>query len=467
VLPKKSIGWILTLLLVAGLLNPVASVLAHPLLGVAPGDLIAAMNTLRVSNGLPALVEDPIIDAVAQATAETMAANQMSWHIGNVSGRLAAAGYGGGGTVFGTENFAVGYTFGIDEIMVAWSDASHMIPAVKAAYCNIGAGVAKANNGMTYYVLQAAYVAGRSCGSYTSKGGGKPGTGGAPGVSQIIIPVKIATPDADGKVFHEVKAGQSLWAIAVAYKITIRDLEIWNNLPKDASLQIGQKLFIPGSNTAGYATPTPIGMIIPSTPEADGRIVHTVAAYQTLITISQAYGTDVDTLLRLNGLRVDAPLQIGQKLIVHPSNITPSPTPRPLTPIELLTPASDGKYYHTVQSGESLSRIADLYRVKTSDLMSWNGLSEASILQPGQKLLLQLTPPATITPSPAPATQTPTATTAPDTATPSLIPTETAAPSPTAQSVAASMNITTVGYLLIGLAGGGLVLVLIFSRKRK
>ena len=59
-------------------------------------DLIIAMNTLRASYGLPALIEDPIIDAVAQSTAEIMAANQMSWHIGNVSGRLASAGYGGG-----------------------------------------------------------------------------------------------------------------------------------------------------------------------------------------------------------------------------------------------------------------------------------------------------------------------------------------------------------------------------------
>src|SRR5512140_3542112 len=70
-------------------------------------DLILAMNTLRVSYGLPALIEDPIIDAVAQSTAATMAANNLSWHIGNVRGRLAAAGYGGGGTVWATENFAV------------------------------------------------------------------------------------------------------------------------------------------------------------------------------------------------------------------------------------------------------------------------------------------------------------------------------------------------------------------------
>src|SRR5512145_3022703 len=57
-------------------------------------ELILAMNTLRVSNGLPALIEDPIINAVAQSTAETMAANQMSSHIGDVRGRLAASGYG-------------------------------------------------------------------------------------------------------------------------------------------------------------------------------------------------------------------------------------------------------------------------------------------------------------------------------------------------------------------------------------
>ena len=128
-------------------------------------DLIIAMNTLRVSYGLPALVEDPIINAVAQSTAEIMAANQMSWHIGDVSGRLSSAGYGGGSKVWATENFAVGRQHSIDEIMVVWSDASHMIPAVNPAYCNVGAGVAKSSNGMTYYVLQAAYMGGKSCGN--------------------------------------------------------------------------------------------------------------------------------------------------------------------------------------------------------------------------------------------------------------------------------------------------------------
>ena len=97
------------------------------------------------------------------------------------------------------------------------------------------------------------------------------------GVSQIIIPVLIATPDAEGRVFHEVKAGRSFWAIAVAYKIT-NDLEVWNNLSREGGLQVGQKLFIPGSNTKGYSTPTPVGMVQLAAAEADRRIVHSVQA---------------------------------------------------------------------------------------------------------------------------------------------------------------------------------------------
>src|ERR1044071_901067 len=137
---------------------------------VSAFDLILAMNTLRVSYGLPALIEDPIVDALAQATAATMAANNMSWHIGDVRGRLAAAGYGNGATVWATENFAVSSSgMGIDEIMAVWADPDHMRPAVNPAYCHVGAGTAQTSDGRIYYVLQAAYVAGQACGSPSSE----------------------------------------------------------------------------------------------------------------------------------------------------------------------------------------------------------------------------------------------------------------------------------------------------------
>ena len=373
---------------------------------VSAYELIIAMNTLRVSYGLPALVEDPIVNAVAQATAQTMAVNNMSWHIGDVRGRLAAAGYGGGGTVWATENFAVSSGgMGIDEIMAVWADPDHMRPAMEPAYCNVGAGIATVN-GKTYYILQAAYVSGQECGSYASSTGGNSESGGT-GISvvpQIIIPVSIATPDADGNIYHVVQAGQSFWSIAIAYQITIQDLETWNNISRNTPLQAGQSLFIPDKNTKGYATPTPVGMVVPSAPDADGKIIHEVQPYQTLSTIADAYHVTLDRLLALNGLQADWPLQIGQKLLISPGNITPSPT---LSAIQRLTPEADGSYYHTVQSGETLSGIANVYEVSLAELMNWNGLGNTSIIRPGQKLLLQVTPPATATFTPAPVTATP------------------------------------------------------------
>jgi LysM repeat protein len=407
-----------------------------------------------------------------------MAANNMSSHLGDVRGRLQAAGYGGGAQVWATENFAVGGSFGIDEIMLAWSDPTHMIPAVNPAYCNVGAGVAKSNNGSTYYVLQAAYTSAKACGEYKSVvSGSSTKPGGVTGVSQVIIPVQIATPDAEGRVFHEVKAGQSFWAIAVAYKITIADLEVWNNLHREAGLQPGQKLFIPGSNTEGYATPTPVGMVQLSSADAEGRIVHSVQAYNTLISIAEAYHVTVETILANNGLQVDWPLQIGQKLVIAQGNFTPSPTPRPLTPIERLTPASDGRYYHTVSSGETLSWIAGYYGVGMGELMAWNGLSSDSIIVPEQKLLLEVTPPATETPVPPPASPTPqpaaesTATLAPSPTADSAV---AQAPGPTATQAEAEAASALAGgratgavLLLAALAAGGLVVVVLLRRKAR
>ena len=152
---KRAFSWLILMTIGFGALYPLRAAQADqsehaPHEQVSAYDLIIAMNTLRVSNGHPALIEDPIINAVAQSTAQTMAENSMSWHIGDVRGRIAAAGYGGGAKVWATENFAVGFgNTGIDEVMQAWADPDHMRPAVNPAYCHVGAGVAQAGDGRT------------------------------------------------------------------------------------------------------------------------------------------------------------------------------------------------------------------------------------------------------------------------------------------------------------------------------
>lgn len=257
--------------------------------------------------------------------------------------------------------------------------------------------------------------------------------------------MKIATPDADGQIYHVVQAGQSFWLIAIAYQITIHDLERWNNLSRDVPLQAGQRLFIPGKDTKGFATPTPFGMIVPQASDANGKIVHEVQPYQTLITIAEAYHVSVNQILALNGLQADWPLQIGQKLVISPGNITPSPT---LSALQRLTPEANGHYYHTVHSGETLSWIADLYEVPLADLMAWNGLDGTSIIRPEQRLLLLVTPPPTPTLIPSPTT------TAMPSASPSMPATVTGTPPETVAAPPPELSLGLIsGVIAVGIGG--------------
>ena len=410
-----------------------------PLQTVSAYELIAAMNVLRMSNGLPALIEHPIIDAVAQGTAQIMADQLLSWHIGDVKGRLAAAGYGGGATVFATENFAVASDIAtIDQIMLMWADYDHMRPATSSNYCHVGAGTAKASNGMTYFILQAAYISGAPC-EAAPPVVGTPIPGQTPIVPGIITPVELVEPDANGNYLHVVKPGQSFWSIAVAYGVTIKDILRWNNLPDSTVLQTGDELQIAGLESRALVTPTPMGNVIIATPDSDGRIVHVVEAYQNLSRIGEAYGVTVNRLEELNGITAETPLQVGQRLLIKGPDQTPTPTPVPLTPLQKLTPAADGKYYHTVTEGQTLVWIASLYGITYTDLMAWNYLNTSSVIYPGERLLLQVTPPATNTPTLVPATETPLPS---PTITPSPLPTatQTFLPSPTTIVTLAESN---------------------------
>lgn len=222
---------------------------------ITPSDLIALVNGIRTGNGLPALEVSGILMSTAQSTAEIMAANRMGWHIGDVRGRVMAAGYGGGATAWATENFAVG-PMSLEDIAWVWSDAAHMIPMAKPAYQHIGAGVATAADGAIYYIIHAAYTSGSPVVRTLTPGdiGANDPTAAAP---QWVIPVARATPNTDGAIVHEVQMGQSLWSIAIAYETHIVDILRYNQLsPEQQVVWIGQKLNIPVTSTAVTPSPT-------------------------------------------------------------------------------------------------------------------------------------------------------------------------------------------------------------------
>lgn len=243
---------------------------------ISTGDLIALVNSIRTANGLPALIEDPILDGTAQWTAQYMADNNLSDHIGNVAGRISAAGYGSGGTVFATENWARSRAGTLDWIAAVWSDAAHMIPMTNSNYTHIGAGVADSSTG-TVYIVHAAYRAGATGNSTAT---GITGTK-APVISQVMQPVITATPYPDGSVVHIVEAGQTLWSIAVAYGVHINEIQQMNSLVGSTTIYNGMKLIIKIAPTVTI-TPTPTATSVRPTRTATSRVpTKTATPYYT------------------------------------------------------------------------------------------------------------------------------------------------------------------------------------------
>jgi LysM repeat protein len=232
---------LITMILCGSISDFLKPVIGAPRLEVSPQDLISLINGMRTAQGLPALTVNSILMSTAQQTSDIMALNDLHAHIGNVSGRVMDAGYGGGAIAWATENFAIG-PMTISQIQAVWADPDHMIPVVNANYKDIGAGVTE-YNGRVWYIVHAAYTSGGTYVQPTSVSGTAEYI--PPPVSQIIIPVQTVTPNPEGAVIHEVQNGQALWSIAIAYGTKIEELVRLNNLSaKDPIIYPGQKLLV-------------------------------------------------------------------------------------------------------------------------------------------------------------------------------------------------------------------------------
>ncbi len=273
--------------------------------GATAADLVRVTNQARVAFGLTPLNVSATLMGTAQWTAEYMADNQIGGHIGGVSDRVKATGYGGGTSVWATENIMNGQGLSAETIVLEmWSDDMHAIPVKNPIYCDVGAGVATDKDGQVYYVLHAAYSEYHMCGPYIAPDGSRlpndptviaAGTQMAngtlvatidmAGVSQLVLPVYTVTPNAKGELLHTVRSGQSLWSIAIAYGTRIKEIQAANGYPESwNTVYIGQKLRIPvkavamrsstPESEAAQSTIAPGS--IQSTPLPPGSIANTI-----------------------------------------------------------------------------------------------------------------------------------------------------------------------------------------------
>jgi len=245
---RKAILWLAFLLIFAGSLLPLGSISAKSDVQSNSSDLIAAVNSLRINNGLPPYNTNPILMQIAQAHADYMAAIGSVTHYGpngeRPFQRALNAGYPVAGDLslggFFSENILAGQ-FTAERAVEIWQgDAPHLNTMLSPNLQDIGAGVTKVGD-FIYYVIDAGLASNVPI-KYTPEV--PVGTPGTPNTSQFIIPVVTSTPDESGLVYHEVQSGQSLWAIAIAYGTKIDEIRRLNNLQSGAPIYPGDKLLI-------------------------------------------------------------------------------------------------------------------------------------------------------------------------------------------------------------------------------
>lgn len=214
--------------------------------------LIAEVNNLRVSHGLPAYSVNPILMGIAQQHAEFMSANGVS-HIGyggtRPYQRALNAGYPLAGDLslggFISENITAGREKSVQDAVIDWQgDQPHWHTMMSTDLMEIGAGVVVVGD-YVYYVIDCARPTGSNPPAVTTAAPGEtavvaiiePG----PPLARTALP---STPNADGRLIHEVKPGETLWLIAVTYKVTVLKIRELNYMSENEAIYPGEKLLI-------------------------------------------------------------------------------------------------------------------------------------------------------------------------------------------------------------------------------
>ncbi len=198
-------------------------------------------------------------------------------------------------------------------------------------------------------------------------------------LGQFSLPAS-ASPRTTDPVIHVVQWGETLYLIARRYGTSTAAIATANNLRNLNFVYAGQRLVIPTSSSATAAGATSI---------------YVVRRGDTLRILAARYGTTVNYLASLNGLRNPDFIWVGQSLRVPSSSSGTADQSQASTTI------------HVVQRGEYVAQIARKYGTTVSAIAGANNLINPSLLYVGQRLVIPAggtNPPASDTPAETPTT---------------------------------------------------------------
>ena len=106
------------------------------------------------------------------------------------------------------------------------------------------------------------------------------------------------------------------------------------------------------------------------------RKIHIVKSGETILSISKFYSINKDLIIKLNNLKNENYIYVGQNLIIS------KPTENSKQQSDLIN------NYHIVQIGENLTEISNKYKLNLGYLVEINNLKNPDSIKVGEKILL-------------------------------------------------------------------------------
>ena len=205
-------------------------------------------------------------------------------------------------------------------------------------------------------------------------------------VGQVIKLVGNTPPEVEAESYR-VRPGDTLLGIASRHQLTLSELTSINRISSSTLIYPGQVLRV--------------AKVIPSSqPPVGAPDTYVVAHGDSLDSVAQKFGITLSALREYNDLARASIIYVGQVLNLKPP-VGQAKVPKPPKPASSASTLSDEissldpmrptgacsiHGFHTVLSGETISRIAAVYGVSTQSVLSANSLSWSSTIFVGQRL---------------------------------------------------------------------------------
>lgn len=197
--------------------------------------------------------------------------------------------------------------------------------------------------------------------------------------------------------YHVVRRGDTLSEIANVYGTSTSAIQAINDLSNVHRLRVGQRLEIPGRSSARSRNPKRSVQVVdkprtvaqprmPDKPQVaevvrdPEPLQHVVNRGDTLWNIAKRHGTTARAIRNANGVQNVRRLRVGQRLEI------PSRSSAKRERVK------QRRVYHRVRPGETLSAIADRYRVSLAALQRANDIRNRHRIRAGQRLRIPGTP---------------------------------------------------------------------------